>query len=342
MLTGLLDGVRARGAFVLRLSLDPPWSMRVEDRAPITVICQTHGGAVIVTGVSEATGEVTGASEATGEVTGAGAASGGVTGASEGIFRLDPGDVAVVRGTGHYRFADGPSTPPMVVILPGQRCTTPDGQDVRLQMQVGVRTWGTGANGSCRSVICAYDGHSEVGARLLDALPTVLVLRRGEWDGSLVDRLTVAAGRADAGQEAYLDRLLDLLLIDVLRTWFDRGQDAPGWWLAERDPIVGPALRLIYHRPAHAWTVASLAAAVGCSRAAFARRFTEQVGEPPIAFLTGWRLALAADQLRTTPDTIATIARRVGYGTPFALSTAFKRAYGVGPNDHRTGVGALN
>ena len=81
--------------------------------------------------------------------------------------------------------------------------------------------------------------------------------------------------------------------------------------------------------------MANLAAAVGCSRAVFARRFADQVGEPPIAFLTGWRLALAADLLRASRATIAAIARQVGYGTPFALSSAFKRAYGVSPNARR-------
>jgi AraC-like DNA-binding protein len=94
----------------------------------------------------------------------------------------------------------------------------------------------------------------------------------------------------------------------------------------------------MYDNPAHPWTVANLAAAVRSSRAAFARRFVEQVGEPPIAFLTGWRLALAADLLRADGATIASVARHVGYGTPFALSSAFKRAYGVSPNAHRAGA----
>ena len=91
--------------------------------------------------------------------------------------------------------------------------------------------------------------------------------------------------------------------MDVLRTWFDRAEQRtrPGG-TPNSDPLVGPALRLIYHNPGHPWTVANLAAAVGSSRAVFARRFTEQVGEPPIAFLTSWRLALAADMLRVAPS----------------------------------------
>ena len=93
--------------------------------------------------------------------------------------------------------------------------------------------------------------------------------------------------------------------------------------------------RLLQHHPEHPWTVAELATAAGLSRAAFARRFTDVVGEPPMTFLTGWRLALAADLLREPGATLASVARQVGYSTPFALSTAFKRQHGVSPRDHR-------
>ena len=306
---GLLDGVRARGAFVLRMTLDPPWSMRIQDEAPLTLICQTHGRAAIV-------------------------------GDSAPTVWLEGGDVALTRGTEHYLFADDPATEPMVVIHPGQRCTTASGADLRFEMSLGIRTWGTSPDGEDRSIVCAYEGHSEVSARLLEALPTVLVIRGHEWNTPLVDLLAAEAGRDGPGQEAYLDRLLDVLLIAVLRNWFDREGNAPPWWRAEQDPVVGQALRLIYHNPAHPWTVANLATAVGSSRAAFARRFTDLVGEPPIAFLTAWRLALAADLLRTTRATIAAVARQVGYSTPFALSSAFKRAYGVSPNAHRAGTAA--
>lgn len=313
-LGGLLDGVRARGAFVLRLSLEAPWSMRIQDDAPLTLICVTHGGAVIVTDSGES-------------------------------FALGPGDVAVARGTEHYLFADDAATEPQVVIHPGNRCTTLSGDDLRFEMSVGLRTWGNTASGADRGVICSYDGRSEVSSRVLRALPTVLVVRgqrRPTRSGgtTLVDLLADEAGRDGAGQEAYLDRLLDLLLMDVLRIWFDGDGHAPTWWHAEQDALVGPALRLIYNNPEHPWTVANLAAAVGCSRALFARRFTEQVGEPPIAFLTGWRLAVAADLLRIDRDTIASVARRVGYRTPFALSTAFKRVYGISPSSYRSGTGA--
>ena len=288
--------------------MDPPWSMSIKDDAPLTLICQTHGRAVIV-------------------------------GEHSGTLSLGPGDVALTRGTEHYVFADDPATTPMVVIHPGQRCTTLSGESLKFEMSLGVRTWGNSSSGATRSVICAYEGHSEVSTRLLEALPAVLVLRADDWETPLVDLLTTEAGHDGPGQEAYLDRLLDLLLIAVLRTWFDRDENAPTWWHAEHDPVVGPALKLIYNNPGHPWTVANLAAAVGSSRAVFASRFTEQVGEPPISFLTNWRLALAADLLRSSQSTIAAVARHVGYSTPFALSSAFKRAYGVSPNTYRADAG---
>jgi transcriptional regulator GlxA family with amidase domain len=126
-------------------------------------------------------------------------------------------------------------------------------------------------------------------------------------------------------------------VVSALREWFDRpGADAPSWYAAAGDPVVGPALRLLHDAPERPWTVAELAARVGTSRAALARRFTELVGEPPIAYLTGWRLAWAADLLGDPDATVARVARQVGYGSPFTFSAAFKRHFGVSPQEHRT------
>ena len=94
----------------------------------------------------------------------------------------------------------------------------------------------------------------------------------------------------------------------------------------------------MHNDPAHPWTVASLAAETGVSRAALARRFHDLVGEPPMTFLTGWRLALAADLLREPDATVGAVAQKVGYGSPFALSTAFKRVRGISPQEHRVRV----
>jgi AraC-like DNA-binding protein len=92
---------------------------------------------------------------------------------------------------------------------------------------------------------------------------------------------------------------------------------------------------LLHEDPAYPWNVTELADRVGISRASLARRFSAVVGEAPMSYLTGWRIALAADQLRSTRDTVETIARRVGYANAFALSVAFKRVRGVTPTAHR-------
>lgn len=140
------------------------------------------------------------------------------------------------------------------------------------------------------------------------------------------------------GQRALLDRLLDVLLIATLRGPFaGRADAAPGWFRAQSDPAVGEALALLHQEVSRPWTVAELAERVGLSRAALGRRFTALLGEPPMGYLAAWRLALAADLLCSSEATVAAIARQVGYGTPFSLSAALKRAYGQSPQQYRAG-----
>ena len=138
-----------------------------------------------------------------------------------------------------------------------------------------------------------------------------------------------------------VDRVLDLLLVAVLRAWFARSEgDAPGWYRAEADPVIGPSLRRLRAEPARPWTVEDLARDAGLSRAGYARRFQRLVGEGPMTHLTGWRLALAADLLLGTDLTLAGIARQVGYGSPFSLSAAFSRHYGRSPAAYRVAAAA--
>jgi AraC-like DNA-binding protein len=184
-------------------------------------------------------------------------------------------------------------------------------------------------------LIGTYAHVGAVGHRLLGALPDVLVLPGAAWESPLVPMLAAEIAKDVPGQEVVLDRLLDLLLIAVLRTWFARPDaDPPAWYRAADDPVVGRALRMLRNNPAHPWTVAGLATEIGISRAALARRFTELVGEPPMTYLTNWRIMLAADLLAEPGRTLDSVARAVGYATPFALSSAFKRVRGISPRDY--------
>ncbi|MEU2389694.1 AraC family transcriptional regulator [Streptomyces sp. NPDC007369] len=312
MMTGLLEGPKARGALLLKSVFNPPWAVRIEDRAPLTVLTLVRGSGWLLP-------------------------DGGTP------VPIGPGDVAVVRGPRPYTIADAPGTPVHVTVDEDQRCSTPDGQDLASALDLGLRTWGTPVPDEEAAVMLSgtYLEPSEVGRRLLNALPAVLVRPAAAADTTLIGLLASEISRDEPGQELVLDRLLDLLLIGVLRTWLaDPASASPGWYRAQTDPVVGRAVRLLHENPAHAWTVAELARKTGVSRASLARRFTELVGEPPMAYLTGWRLALAADLLREPDATVASVARRVGYGSAFALSAAFKRVRGVSPQEFRAAAGA--
>ncbi|MFC0601325.1 AraC family transcriptional regulator [Streptomyces palmae] len=141
------------------------------------------------------------------------------------------------------------------------------------------------------------------------------------------------------GAGAVLTALLDMLLLYVLRAWYEEQADrAPsGWAAALHDPAVADALRAIHQDPAHPWTVESLGRAGGLSRAAFARRFATLVGQPPLAYLTWWRMTLAARLLRDSELPLRTVAQRAGYVSEFAFAKAFKRQYGMPPGGYRRG-----
>ncbi len=304
-IAALLDGPRARGAFVLRAVLDPPWGLRIADEAPLTVVALVSGRACVVPDAGE-------------------------------VVVLQAGDVAIIRGPEHYTVADEPDRTPDIVIHPDQSCTTLDGRLLAEEMHLGVRTWGNAADGETVMLVGAYVGVGDVNRRVLSVLPHVVAVRAEEWDAPAARLLADEISREIPGQEAVLDRILDLLLIGALRTWLDREDSAaPGWYRAAADPIVGPALRLIHHNPAHPWTIAELAHEVGASRANLARRFNDLVGEPPMAYLAEWRISLAADLLLEPGATIGSVADQVGYSTPFALSAAFKRLRGHSPKAHR-------
>ncbi len=166
-------------------------------------------------------------------------------------------------------------------------------------MTQGVRRWGNSADGPDEMLVGNYGEVGEAGQRLLAALPPTVVLRASEWRSPLVPLLLEEMAHEGVGQASLLDRLLDALVVSAVRHWaVTRGDAAPAWLAAATDPVVAEVLTLMHDRPGEPWSLVSLARETGVSRAALARRFRERVGESPMAYLTSWRMALAADRLR--------------------------------------------
>jgi AraC-like DNA-binding protein len=173
---------------------------------------------------------------------------------------------------------------------------------------------------------------------LLAALPRIIHVANqvGGALGTFV-RFAVAESKdRRPGGEAVLEHLSELMFVDVVRRYLETlPVDRTDWLAGLREPFVGRALTALHRSPARAWTLESLAHEVGLSRSALAERFTEFVGQPPMQYLANWRMQLAANDLRSGTDSVATIADRVGYESEAAFSRAFKKAVGMSPSKWR-------
>jgi AraC-like DNA-binding protein len=152
---------------------------------------------------------------------------------------------------------------------------------------------------------------------------------------ALTDLLRADVSGTQPGTGATLPALLDLILVHVLRKWHEQHHAAGAGWPEPDDQAIAAALRKIHEDPQRQWTVAGLSEAAELPRTVFTRRFTAMVGQPPIRYLTTWRLGRGARLLRESDAPLAAIARQVGYSTEFAFAGAFRREYGVSPGRFR-------
>jgi AraC-like DNA-binding protein len=177
---------------------------------------------------------------------------------------------------------------------------------------------------------------------LLTLLPDVLHIPARQAGTALDATLRLLASeisQPQPGAAAVLDRIVDILLVQLLRAWLATDPArarTPSWLSALTDPVAGPALAVLHTQPGRDWTIPSLAAAIGVSRATLARRFPAQVGCTPAAYLTRWRMDLAAVRLRDTDDTVGAVARSLGYTSEYAFSRAFTRDRRIPPGRYRT------
>jgi len=303
VLADLLSRARARGAVFALAALPAPWGIAFREEAALAFHAVLAGEAWLTP------------------------PGGG------GPLHLRAGDVALVRAPGDYAFAASP-TPRLLPLAEAQAAWL-----------VGERRYRAPGDGPPARLLCgAYRFSGDLCDGLLAALPPALHLPADAAGPALERALAFLRDEVEGdapGQQAVLDRLLDLLLVLALRRHFDHPEaHPPAWYRALGDPALARVLRRLHAEPARAWTVEGLAREAGLSRAAFARRFTGALGTPPLQYLTTWRMELAAELLRESPLPLAAIARQVGYGSEFAFSAAFKRERGLSPTSYRRTVRA--
>ncbi|MFC8918331.1 AraC family transcriptional regulator [Streptomyces sp. NPDC057116] len=302
-LSSLLSGIRAEGSVVTHAVLTAPWTIRFADYAPLTMISVLRGGGTLLL--------------------------------ADGTERaVGPGDTAIVRGPAPFHLVDHPTTVHSPHTTYEIACFTKDAECTAQELD-GIH-WGTDSEEATALIVGAYRASNHRHERLLRALPPVLVIKEDVEVCAWLETAAADAAQLSAGSQALMDRLLDWALVCTLRNWFDQaGADAPSWYRGLADPVLGPALQAFHDRPAETWTVASLAARAGVSRALFAKRFTKLMGRPPLAYLTACRMDEAEALLTDTDLSIAQIGRSVGYADAFGFSAAFKRHTGQSPRTFR-------
>jgi AraC-like DNA-binding protein len=200
-----------------------------------------------------------------------------------------------------------------------------------------------GGGGDRADLICGAVHYTHPATRrMIEALPPVINIAASsqlqtEWIRNSLQLMAEEAQTMRPGSEVVVARLADVLLIQAIRSWIEHSPaPRPGWLAAISDPQIGKAMRLIQNDPARDWTVAELAHEAAMSRSAFSARFRELAGEPPMQYLTRWRMHLALHGLEDGAISLGELADQVGYRSEAAFSRAFKRIVGVSPGAIRT------
>jgi AraC-like DNA-binding protein len=247
-------------------------------------------------------------------------------------LRLDAGDVVIFpHGDPH-------------IVESGRPIKTVDLlQELARIFSQGLRLARSGGGGDVTKFICGYMAcEPRLSQVFLSGLPSVFKISirndaSGRWLENSIRFSVEQADASRAGGEAVLAKLSEVLFVETLRVYITHlPPEQTGWLAGARDLEVGKTLALMHRSPAHRWTIAGLAQEVGVSRSVLAERFRHYLNEPPMAYLTRWRLQLGAQMLASTSYSVAQIAAEVGYESEAAFNRAFKREFTVPPARFRS------
>jgi AraC-like DNA-binding protein len=249
---------------------------------------------------------------------------------------LSPGDIVTFPHGHAHTLGSGAAVSPIDVssTLPGV-------------LEHGLGLLRVGGGGTPCRFICGYlacDPH--IGQMFLSGLPPLIKVNvrsdsSGQWLENSLKFSVMQAANGEAGAGATLAKLSEVVFAETLRRYVrDQTDGQSGWFAGARDANVGKALACLHERYAHPWTVSDLAREAGASRTVLSERFRQFIGEPPMSYLTRWRLRLGARALGATSHSVAQIASEVGYESEAAFNRAFKREYGLPPARYRRDLAA--
>lgn len=300
ILGDLLGSLRLTTLVYGRMELGAPWGLRFPNLSNAASLC------VIVRGGAQLTVD-----------------------RSEQSTMLSAGDVALLPNGGAHVLRDGKGGP--LHELGSEQCRRSTGT-------APVRLGGKGAQTTL--LAGAFRFGSTPRSPLLETLPPVIHIAASAasaspWLSSTVQLLIAESASRSPGGTVVVSRLVDILLVQALRTFIMTTNCQESGLRALGDPPIGRALQLIHERPSESWTVEGLARAVGLSRSAFAARFSRLVGEAPLEYVSRWRMTKAAELLRESGLSMRAVAERAGYRSEAAFSRAFKRHEGTAPATYR-------
>lgn len=259
--------------------------------------------------------------------------------------RLGPGDSVLVPRGGHSIIASDPAAPITFVgdIWRDQQLPVfGSGAEIGAPLEVRLGDGGAG----CRLMSLAFAFQDESRIALLSSIPGLILLRSAQsgmdqWINSTMQFLLDEQRDTQPGYVAMATKLAELLFQSLIRAYLTSAKEHPtGWLRGLFDNRIGKALDAIHKDPGNAWSVEALARTAGMSRSAFAQRFQTLVGQPPIDYLTDWRMRLAADLLGSGRYPVADVAAQLGYQSETAFRETFKRKHGAVPSVYRKATAA--